>query len=130
MAQVRKCAYVDLGSRRCSLVIEQLRRVATPQRMRRARSAPAGRFAGALIAAGWAAAFLLFRGNWDVVISASAFWLVAVLFLLAAWELFMIVAGMPGIAVLPRRKWMAQLQTWLVPAGLVAGLLFGHYLWG
>jgi hypothetical protein len=42
----------------------------------------------------------------------------------------MIVAGMPGIAVLPRRKWMAQLQTWLVPAGLVAGLLFGHYLWG
>ena len=111
-------------------MIEQVRRVATPQRMRRARAAPAGRFAGGLIAIGWAAAFLLFRGNWEVVISASAFWLVAVLFLLGAWELLMMVAGMPGIAVLPRRKWMAQLETWLVPAGLVAGLLFGHYLWG
>lgn len=111
-------------------VIEQVRRIATPQRMRRARAAPAGRFAGALIGIGWAGAFLLFRGNWDVVISASAFWLVAVLFLLAAWELLMMLAGMPGIALLPRRKWMAQLETWLVPAGLVAGLLFGHYLWG
>jgi hypothetical protein len=110
-------------------VIEQVRKIATPQRMRRARAVAAGRFAGALIAIGWAAAFILFRGNWDVVISASAFWLVAVLFLLAAWELLMLLAGMPGIAVLPRRKWMAQLQTWLIPAGLVAGLLFGHYLW-
>jgi hypothetical protein len=98
--------------------------------MRRARAAPAGRFAGALIAIGWAAAFLLFRGDWDVVISGSAFWLVSVLLLLAAWELAMMMLGMPGIAVLPRRKWMAQLETWLVPAGLVAGLLFGHYLWG
>jgi hypothetical protein len=110
--------------------MEQVRRIATPQRMRRARAAPAGRLAGVLIAIGWAVAFLLFRGNWDVVISASAFWLVAVLFLLASWELLMQLAGMPGIAVLPRRKWMAQLQTWLVPAGLIAGLLFGHYLWG
>lgn len=110
-------------------MIEQVRKIATPQRMRRARAVAAGRFAGALIAIGWAAAFILFRGNWDVVISASAFWLVAVLFLLAAWELLMLLAGMPGIAVLPRRKWMAQLQTWLIPAGLVAGLLFGHYLW-
>jgi hypothetical protein len=110
-------------------VIEQVRKIATPQRMRRARAVPAGRFAGALIAIGWATAFVLFHGNLDVVISASAFWLVAVLFLLAAWELLMLLAGMPGIAVLPRRKWMAQLQTWLIPAGLVAGLLFGHYLW-
>ena len=109
--------------------IKQVQRVATPQRMRRARAAPAGRFAGALIAIGWAGAFVLFRGNWDVVISASAFWLVAVLFLLAGWELLMMVAGMPGIAVLPRGKWMAQLQTWLVPGGLVVGLMFGHYLW-
>jgi hypothetical protein len=98
--------------------------------MRRVRAAPAGRFAGALIAIGWAVAFVLFRGNSDVVISASAFWLVAVLFLLAAWELLMMAAGMPGIAVLARQKWIAQLETWLVPAGLVAGLLFGHYLWG
>ncbi|HEY1162665.1 MAG TPA: hypothetical protein VGF78_06340 [Candidatus Dormibacteraeota bacterium] len=111
-------------------MIEQIRRVATPQRMRRARAAPAGRLAGALIAIGWAAAFVIFRGNWDAVISASAFWLVAVLFLLAAWELLMMIAGMPGIAVLPRRKWVSQVETWLVPAGLVAGLLFGHYLWG
>jgi len=98
--------------------------------MRRARSAPAGRFAGALIAIGWAAAFLLFRGDWEIVISASAFWLVTVLFLLAAWELLMLLAGMPGITVLPRHKWIAQLETWLVPAGLITGLLFGHYLWG
>ncbi len=111
-------------------VIEQVRRIATPQRMRRARAAPAGRFAGALIGIGWAAAFALFRGSWDVVIAASAFWLVTVLFLLAAWELLMMAAGMPGIAILPRGKWMAQLETWLVPVGLVAGLLFGHYLWG
>jgi len=109
--------------------VKQVRRIATPQRMRRARAAPAGRFAGALIALGWAGAFVLFHGNWDVVISASAFWLVAVLFLLAAWELLMMVAGRPGIAVLPRQKWMAQLQTWLVPGGLIAGLLIGHYLW-
>ena len=110
--------------------VQQVRRIATPQRMRRVRAAPAGRFAGALIAVGWAGAFVLFRGNWDVGISASAFWLVAVLFLLATWELLMMAAGMPGIAVLPRRKWLAQLETWLVPGGLVAGLLFGHYLWG
>jgi hypothetical protein len=116
--------------RRMQPLIQQVQRIATPQRMRRARAAPAGRFAGALIGIGWAGAFLLFRGNWDVVISASAFWLIAVLFLLAAWELLMMLAGMPGIAVLPRRRWMAQLETWLVPAGLAAGLLFGHYLWG
>jgi hypothetical protein len=111
-------------------VIEQVRRIATPQRMRRARAAPAGRLAGALIALGWAVAFVLFRGNWDVVISASAFWLVTVLFLLAAWELLMMASGMRDIAVLPRPRWLAQLETWMVPAGLVAGLLFGHYLWG
>jgi hypothetical protein len=111
-------------------MIDRVRRFATPARMHRARAAPAGRFAGALIAIGWAAAFVLFRGSWDVVIAASAFWLVTVLFLLAGWELLMMAAGMPGIAILPRRKWMAQLQTWLVPIGLVAGLLFGHYLWG
>jgi hypothetical protein len=111
-------------------MIDQVRRFATPARMHRARAAPAGRFAGALIGVGWAAAFALFRGNPDVVIVASAFWLVTVLFLLASWELLMMAAGMPGIVVLPRRKLMAQLETWLVPAGLVAGLLFGHYLWG
>ena len=110
-------------------MIEQVRRIATPARMRRARAAPAGRFAGGLIGTGWGAAFVLFRGNSDVVISASAFWLVAVLFLLAAWELLLMLAGKPGVAVLPRQKWMAQVQTWLVPAGLVVGLLFGHCVW-
>jgi hypothetical protein len=97
--------------------------------MRRARAAPAGRFAGVLIGIGWAAAFVLFRGNRDVAVSAAAFWLVAVLFLLAGWELLMMAARMPGIAVLPGRKWLGQVETWLVPAGLIAGLLFGHYLW-
>lgn len=110
-------------------MIEQVRRIATPARLHRARAAPAGRLAGALIAIGWAAAFVVFRGNSDVVISASAFWLVAVLFLLATWELLMMLAGQPGVAVLPRQRWMTQIQTWLVPAGLVVGLLFGHYLW-
>jgi hypothetical protein len=109
--------------------VEQVRRVVTPQRIRRARAVRAGRFAGFLIGAGWVAAFLVFRGNWDVVISASAFWLVAVLFLLAAWELLMLLTGAQGIGVLPRGKWMSRLETWLVPAGLIAGLLFGHYLW-
>jgi hypothetical protein len=52
-----------------------------------------------------------------------------VLFLLAAWELLMQLTGAPGIGVLPRAKWLAQLETWLVPAGLVAGLLLGHYVW-
>jgi hypothetical protein len=111
-------------------VIEQVRRLATPQRMRQARAAPAGRLAGALIGIGWAAVFFLSRGNSEVIIAASAFWLVTVLFLLASWELLMMAAGMPGIAVLPRQKWKAQLETWLVPAGLVGGLLIGHYLWG
>lgn len=102
----------------------------TAERVRKARAAPAGWLAVALIAIGWAVAIVAFQGNWDVGISAAAFWLVAVLFLLAAWELLMLIAGRPGIAVLPRNKWIASLQTWLVPAGLVAGLLFGHYLWG
>ena len=74
-------------------------------------------------------AFGLGRSNWDVVISAFAFWLVAVLFFLAAWELLLQLTGAPGIGVLPRAKCLSQLETWLVPAGLVAGLLVGHYLW-
>jgi hypothetical protein len=110
--------------------MEQVRRVVTPARVRKARAAPAGRLAGVLIALGWAGAFVAWRGNWDVVTSASAFWLVAVLFLLAAWELLMMLLGLPGIAVLPRNKWLLQLETWLVPAALVVGLLFGHYVWG
>jgi hypothetical protein len=109
--------------------MEQVRRVATPARLRRARAVRAGRLAGALIAIGWAVAFGIGRSNWDVVIAASAFWLVAVLFLLAAWELLMQLTGAPGISALPRGKWMARLETWLVPAGLLVGLLFGHYLW-
>jgi hypothetical protein len=42
----------------------------------------------------------------------------------------MLLTGMPGIAVLPRNKWLSQIETWLVPGALVVGLLFGHYLWG
>jgi hypothetical protein len=109
--------------------MEQIRKVVTPARVRRARAVKAGRFAAALIALGWAVAFLSARGNWDVVISASAFWLVAVLFLLALWELVMLLTGAPSIGVLPRGKWLARVETWLVPAGLVAGLLLGHYAW-
>jgi hypothetical protein len=110
--------------------MEQMQRIVTPVRVRRARGVKAGRLAAGLIALGWALAFLVGRGNWEVVISASAFWLVAVLFLLAFWELLMLLTGAPSIGVLPRGKWLAQVETWLVPAGLVAGLLFGHYLWG
>jgi hypothetical protein len=109
--------------------LEQVRRIVTPARVRRARAVRAGWFAGALIAVGWAAAFVFGRGNSDQVIAASAFWLVAVLFLLSAWELVMLLTGAPSLGVLPRGKWLARVETWLVPAGLVAGLLFGHYLW-
>jgi fermentation-respiration switch protein FrsA (DUF1100 family) len=109
--------------------VQQVRRLVTPQRIRRARAVRAGRFASALIASGWGVAFIVERGNWDVLIAAWAFWLVAVLFLLAAWELLMLLTGAQGIGVLPRAKWIAQLETWLVPAGLIAGLLIGHYLW-
>jgi hypothetical protein len=109
--------------------MQQVHRLVTPQRIQRARSVRAGRFAGGLIAAGWAVAFLVARGNWDVVISAWAFWLVTVLFLLAAWEFVMLLTGAQGIGVLPRTKWISQLETWLVPAGLIAGLVVGHYLW-
>jgi hypothetical protein len=109
--------------------MQQVRRLVTPQRIRRARAVRAGRFASGLIAAGWAVAFIVARGNWDVVISAWAFWLMTVLFLLAAWELLMLLMGAQGIGVLPRAKWISQLETWLVPAGLIAGLLVGHYLW-
>ncbi|HEY8634500.1 MAG TPA: hypothetical protein VIO34_06025 [Candidatus Dormibacteraeota bacterium] len=109
--------------------MEQVRRIVTPARVRRARAVKAGRFAGALIAIGWAIAFVLGRGNWDQVIAASAFWLVAVLFLLSGWELVMLLTGAPSLGVLPRGKWLARVETWLVPAGLVTGLLFGHYLW-
>ena len=98
-------------------------------RVRKARTVRAGSLAGGLIAAGWAATFVAWRGNWDVVIAASAFWLVTVLFLLAAWELLMLVAGEPSIGVLPKGRWLARLETWLIPTALVAGLLFGHYLW-
>jgi hypothetical protein len=110
--------------------MEQFRSLVTPTRVRQARSVKAGRLAGALIALGWAAAFLIWRSNWDVVISGSAFWLVTVLFLLSAWELVLLVTGAEGVGVLPRGKWLARLETWLVPAALVAGVLFGHYLWG
>jgi hypothetical protein len=97
--------------------------------MRQARALRAGRFAGALIAAGWAVAFFVGRGSWDVIVAASAFWLVTVLFLLALWELLLLLTGAQGVGVLPRSKWTSRLQTWLVPAGLVAGLLIGHYGW-
>ena len=106
-----------------------MRKIVTPARVHRARAVKAGRFAAALIALGWAVAFYAERGNWEVFISASAFWLVAVLFLLAFWELLMLLTGAPSIGVLPRAKWLASVETWLVPAGLVAGLLVGHYLW-
>ena len=106
-----------------------MRKIVTPARVHRARGVKAGRFAAALIALGWAVAFYAERGNWAVVISAWAFWLVAVLFLLAFWELLMLLTGAPSIGVLPRGKWLASVETWLVPAGLVAGLLVGHYLW-
>jgi hypothetical protein len=109
--------------------MDRVRRIVTPARVRRARGVKAGRFAGALIAVGWAAAFVVGRGNWDQAIAASAFWLVAVLFLLSAWELVLLLTGAPGLGVLPRSKWLARVETWLVPGGLVAGLLFGHYLW-
>jgi hypothetical protein len=109
--------------------MDRVRRIVTPARVRSARAVKAGRFAGALIAVGWAAAFVLARGNWDQVIAASAFWLVAVLFLLSAWELMLLLTGAPSLGVLRRNKWLARVETWLVPGGLVAGLLFGHYLW-
>ena len=109
--------------------MEQFRSLVTPARVRQARAVKAGRLAGALIALGWAVAFVIWRGNWDVIISASACWLVTVLFLLSAWELVLLVTGAEGVGVLPRGKWLARLETWLVPAALVAGLLFGHYLW-
>jgi hypothetical protein len=109
--------------------MEQVRRIVTPARVRSARKVRAGRYASALIAIGWVVALAIGRGNWDVIISASAFWLVAVLFLLAAWELVLLLNGAPGLGVLPKGKWLARLETWLVPAGLVAGLVFGHYLW-
>ena len=109
--------------------MQQVRRFVTAARVRRARAVKAGRFAGALIAVGWAIAFVLGRGNWDQVIAASAFWLIAVLFLLSTWELALLLTGAPSLGVLPRNKWLARVETWLVPGGLVAGLLFGHYLW-
>jgi hypothetical protein len=109
--------------------MQHVRRLVTPPRMRQARALKAGRFAGALVALGWAVAFVVERGNWDVIVSAWAFWLVAVLFLLALWELLLLATGAQGIGVLPRSKWTARLETWLVPAGLVAGLLIGHYVW-
>ncbi len=109
--------------------MQQVRRIVTLARVRRARAVRAGSFAVGLIAIGWATAFVVERGSWDVMIAACAFWLVAVLFLLAGWELLMLLTGAPGIGVLPRGKWMARLETWLVPAGLAGGLLVGHYLW-
>jgi hypothetical protein len=109
--------------------MEQVRRFVTPARVRRARAVKAGRFAGVLIATGWALAFVLGRNNWDQAIAGSAFWLVTVLFLLSAWELALLLTGAPSLGVLPRDKWLARVETWLVPAGLVAGLLFGHFLW-
>jgi hypothetical protein len=101
----------------------------TERTVRRARAIRAGRVASVLIAIGWAGAFIAFRGNWDVVISAAAFWLVFVLFVLAAWELVLMLTGSRDIGVLPRNKWLLSIETWLVPAALVVGLFFGHYLW-
>jgi hypothetical protein len=84
--------------------MELVRRIVTPARVHRARAVRAGRLAGGLIAIGWAVAFVAGRGNWDVVISTSAFWLVAVLFLLSAWELVMLLTGGGGIRRAPAGK--------------------------
>jgi L-lactate dehydrogenase (cytochrome) len=83
---------------------------------------------GCLLAAGWVVAAFVWWGSWAVAISAAACWLVTTLFLLAAWELVLLLGLGPGIQVLHRETALAALRPWLIPAAVVVGLLFGHYL--
>jgi hypothetical protein len=97
--------------------------------LHRARAYPAGWLAAGLLAAGWVVAAFVWWGSWAVAISAAACWLVTTLFLLAAWELVLLLGLGPGIQVLHRETALAALRPWLIPAAVVVGLLFGHYLW-
>jgi hypothetical protein len=98
-------------------------------RVRRARAVPAGRVAAALLGVGWVGAAVIWHSTLDVAISAAATWLVTVLFLLAAWELALMLAGARAVTLVAQNPWLRRLESGLVPVGLLAGLLFGHYLW-
>jgi hypothetical protein len=79
---------------------------------------------------GWAAAAAIWWGRWEVLISAAACWMVTAFVILAAWELLLLWGLGPSMLVISREALLTRLQPVLVPAALVAGLLFGHYLWG
>jgi hypothetical protein len=101
-----------------------------PTLLHRARALRAGRLAAVMIGLGWATAAVIWWGRWEVLISSAACWMVTVFFILAAWELMLLWRFGLSMLVIDREALLARLQPWLVPAALVAGLLFGHYLWG
>jgi hypothetical protein len=101
-----------------------------PRLLRRARAVRAGWLAALLIGVGWAAAVAIWWGRWEVLISAAACWMVTAFFLLAAWELVLLWRLGLSMLIIDRETLLLRLQPWLIPAALVVGLLFGHYLWG
>ena len=104
----------------------------------RLRALPSGRVAFALLAGGWGCAALAARlgaFNQEVAASFAAFWLVAVLFAVSAWDLLLTILlhlRNPSLELAEEQElppWMRPLASWLIPLGVVAGALFGHLVW-
>lgn len=104
---------------------------------RRIRRLRVGWPALALMALGWLWGGLqlgsggVFHGLLGAAVSFAALWLVLVLLLMAAWDLFVAFDENPEIPSLGfgRQRFPAWLQLWLVPAAFLMGLLLGHRYW-
>lgn len=105
--------------------------------LRRIRSLPIGWPVVGLMALGWLWTGLqlgsggVFHSRVAAAVSFAALWLVLVLVLMAAWDLFVAIDDNPEIPSLGfgRQRFPAWLQPWLVPAAFLIGLLLGHWYW-
>jgi hypothetical protein len=103
----------------------------------RVRSVPIGWPALGVVSVGWLWDGLQLRGGGlfhdqtEAAFSFAALWLVFVLLLIAAWDLFVAIddnAEDPSVGFGPQRfpNWV---RTVLVPAAFVIGIVLGHLFW-
>jgi hypothetical protein len=80
---------------------------------------------------GWllAAAATLPAHRYPVFAAACAFWLAFVMLAVAAWDLWVTMFGGRPLEPFDPGRGPAWLRSWMVPCALVAGLLFGHWVW-
>ena len=109
-------------------------------RFHRVRATPIGWPAIALMVMGWGWDLYQLRpGGWpaatksETAISFAAFWMVLVLALMAAWDLFVAIdddTGNPSLGFGPQGSWVpSRLRPAVVPVCFVAGTLLGHWFW-